>query len=110
VGEARRKVLALNAELRKLRPTGALPDHSGHAAFFIPEEDFWRLVKGEVVKIDHVAQKAYVRRPQYPELLNADPVIARRELERLLREHPEYRINPHEGKRGAPFHRGVIVR
>lgn len=102
--------MALNAELRKERPTGALPDDSGHVAFFIPEEDFWRLTKGELVRIDWATGKAYVKKPDYPDVLDADPGVARRALARLLRAHPEYCINPNEGKRGAPFKRGVVVR
>ena len=110
MGAKRETVLELNQELRKHRPTGALPDNSGHVNFFIPEDDFWRLAKGEVLKIDYVEQKAYVLKPEYPGLLSTDRDVARREIERLLRDRPEYKINPNEGKRGAHLARGVIVR
>ena len=96
---ARRSVLELNAELRKDRRTFAAPDgDSGHMAFFIPEEDFYRHAFGEILHID-AAGLAYIRRGKYPALVSADPHEQVKEMRRLLADHPEYRINPREGKR-----------
>jgi hypothetical protein len=62
-------------------------------AFQIPELDFWY----------HTKFGGY-------NLLCSDPIEAKKELHRLLTNHPEYRVNKNEGKRGAPFKRGVVVR
>lgn len=108
---SREAVIGLNHELQKHRALGALPDHSGHVAFQIPEADYNRLAYGELLRIDVAAGKAYVRKPQYPGLASSDRDVAKRELLRLLKDHPEYKINPNEGKKGlANRTRGVIVR
>jgi hypothetical protein len=106
---AREVCLKVTEELRKERVTGALPDDSGHVAFFIPEEDFWRHAIGEVVHVDRILQTMHVRRGKYPGLISPDRDEARREIMRLLRDYPEYKINPHEGRRGMPL-RGVVVK
>ena len=87
-------VLEMNQELRKERKPYALPDQSGHVAFQMPSTDYWFWVF------------------KYPELGASDPDIARKAWRKFLQsdEGKPYLINPHEGKQGAPFTRGVIVR
>lgn len=89
----RRRMLELNAELRKDRRNArALPDQSGHVAFAMPEMDYWYWTF------------------TYPELAAADPVIARKAWEWFLNtpQGEKYKLNPHEGKR-IPVHR-ILVR
>lgn len=87
-------VLGLNQELRKDRRSHALPDQSGHAAFQMPAEDYWWWTV------------------KYPELAASDPEIARNAWTKFLNsdEGKKYKINPHEGVKGAPFTRGVIIK
>ena len=105
----RTALLESNRELRKDRRTFQAPDvDSGHLAFRIPPGDFVRHAYGELLHIDELAQKAYMRRPKYPGLVSDDPLEAAKEMRRLLRDHPEYKINPTEGRRMPTD--GVIVR
>lgn len=105
---ARRALLEDNEQLRKERRTFQAPDgDSGHLAFRIPESDFYRHAFGEIVTID-AAGMAHIRRARYPDLVAADPAAQLAELRRLLRDHPEYKINPTEGRR-MPVD-GVIVK
>lgn len=93
VDARRRQMLERNAELRKDRHNArALPDHSGHIAFALPEADYWYWT--------------FV----YPDLACPDPIIARRAWEKFLNtdEGRGYKLNPHEGKR-IPVHR-ILVR
>lgn len=104
-----KNILDLNSQLRKDRRTFAAPDKdSGHLAFLIPEEDFIAHAFGKILHIDQTTKKAYVQRPQYPDLVSNDPALQKKAVLRLLKDHPEYKINPNEGKR-MPNHK-IIVR
>lgn len=87
----RRAALSFTQTLRdKFNWSGALPDDSGHVAYQIPEMDFW----------------FHCRRPGDPEghgydLMCPDSDIARKEFLRLIKDHPEYKVNRHEGRRRA---------
>jgi hypothetical protein len=91
----RRLLLERNAEHRKTPRTFAAPDKdSGHLSFRVPAVDYWHLVRVN------------------PDLGATDPVIAGLAWRKFLNteQGEKYKINPHEGKRGAPFKRGVIIR
>lgn len=97
---ARNALYADNAELRKRRRTFQAPDvDSGHLAFRISPEDFIKHAFGEVLAYDPVTHKAAIRRARYPDLVAPDEASQVKELRRLLRDYPEYRINPTEGKK-----------
>jgi len=80
---APKAVLALNEELRKERHNMALPDHSGHAIFFMPVYHYWYWVK------------------QIPDLGCSDSQISRRAWIKFLNTDAgsKYKLNPREGKR-----------
>lgn len=106
---ARNALYASNQELRKHRRTFQAPDvDSGHMAFRIAPEDFIRHAYGEVLHYDEATGKAIMKKPRYPDLLADDPIEAAKAMRRLLNDHPEYKVNPTEGKR-MPTH-GIIVR